>query len=269
MMMHWRRCKRATLLVLLFVAGLAAVAFLYPVCDALPGKRGVRERVQVAWYRAVSAVLGIRVRRFGRIASEPVLWAANHISWLDIVVLGAQGSLTFVAKAEVGRWPVIGFMARRTETLLVRRGDMASSRRTAEAMAWLMRKKRRVMLFPEGTSTPGDRVARFHARLFQPLTLVGGSVQAVALDYRGDSRTRVPFVGDDEFLPHLWRLLAVERIDVDLHFCEPLPATGHGRDQIARRAYEQILAALGFHPAAPHRASRSAVESTLRHASFL
>lgn len=257
MVTHWRRCRRAACLVLLFAAGLTAVVVLFPLCDVLPGKRQVRARVQVAWYRAVSSALGVRVRRFGRIAPEPVLWVANHISWLDIVVLGAQGSLNFVAKAEVGRWPIIGLMARRTETLLVRRGDIASSRQTAEEMVWLMRKTRRVMLFPEGTSTPGDGVARFHARLFQPLALVGGSVQAIALDYRGESRRIVPFVGDDVFLPHLWRLLTAESIDVDLHFCQPLPASGRSRDQLARRTHEQISAALGVHPVTVVRATQA------------
>lgn len=242
-----RQCSRALLIALLFGVGLVAVGLVFPCCSLLPGRRGTvcRDFIQVAWYRSLGKVLGVRVRRFGRIADEATMWAGNHISWLDIVVLGAQRPLTFVAKIEVGSWPIVGFMARGTGTLLVKRGDAASSGRTAEAMVWMMRQNRRLMVFPEGTSSSGERVLRFHSRLFQPSTLIGGTVQAVALAYRGEACKAAPFVGDDAFLPHLWAILAVPSIEVDLTFCEPLTSLSKSRDQLAQTAFQQVCSAIG------------------------
>ncbi|MCU0734039.1 MAG: 1-acyl-sn-glycerol-3-phosphate acyltransferase [Methylotetracoccus sp.] len=251
-MRPFRRYSRALLIVLVFAVGLISVGLLFPACHILPDKRAacVQGWIQRKWYCALLRVLKVRVRRFGRVADEAMLWVGNHVSWLDIVVLGAQRPLTFVAKNEVGRWPIVGFMARRTGTLLVQRGDAASSRQTAEAMAWLLRQKRRIMLFPEGTSSNGDNVLRFHSRLFQPVTLVGGAVQAVAVAYRGEAAVLGPFVGEDEFLPHLWKLLLLPEIWVDVTFCEPVSAALGQRDVLARLTQQQVAEALGCGAAA-------------------
>lgn len=251
-MRHFRRCSRALLILFMFAAGLIAVAMLFPLCRAVPGARATRlqDRIQCGWHRAVRKVLNIRVRCSGVIDDEATLWVSNHVSWLDIVVLGSLRPLIFVAKSEVGAWPIVGFMARRNGTLLVRRGDAASTRRTAEAMAWSLRQKRRIMLFPEGTSSNGERVLRFHSRLFQPAILIGGKVQAVALAYRGEARSLAPFVGDDEFLPHLWDLLAATQISVDLTFCAPVSAGDGSRDTLARALHRQIAEVLGGRPCA-------------------
>lgn len=246
-MRRFRQCCKALLVVFMFVVGLIAVSLLFPASRMLPDKRAVRLQgwIQCGWYRALLRVLSVRVRRYGGVAADATLWVGNHVSWLDIVVLGAQSPLTFVAKSEVGMWPIVGFLARRTGTLLVRRGDAASTRRAAESMAWLLRQKRRVMLFPEGTSTAGDTVLRFHARLFQPAVLVGATVQAVAVVYRGDAAGIVPFVGEDAFLPHLWRLLGASAVLADLTFCDPVSAAGGQREAVARRTLQQVAAALG------------------------
>ncbi len=230
----------------MFAIGLIAVGLVFPASRILPDKRAVYLRgwIQCGWYRALLRVLSLRVRRCGRVGEEATLWVGNHVSWLDIVVLGAQSPLTFVAKSEVGMWPIVGFMARRTGTLLVRRGDAASTRQVAESMAWLLRQKRRIMVFPEGTSSTGDTVLRFHPRLFQPAVLVGGAVQAVAVAYRGDAAAIAPFVGEDEFLPHLWRLLGASEVLVDVTFCDPVSAVGGQREALARRTHQQVAAAL-------------------------
>lgn len=254
-MRRLRQWFKAFQILLMFAAGLAAAALLFPVCDGLRTKRAiqVREWIQVAWYRGLSRVLNVRVRRLGSPAEDAALWVGNHISWLDIVVLGAECPLTFVAKSEVGDWPVVGFLARRTGTLLVRRGDPSSSRQAAESMAWLLRQRRKVMLFPEGTSGNGEEVLRFHARLFQPAVLVGGKVQSVGLAYRGEARRKAPFIGEDEFLPHLWQLLAEREIAIDLVFCEAVAADHLSRDRLAQETRLRIVEALDAGHPSPNR----------------
>jgi 1-acyl-sn-glycerol-3-phosphate acyltransferase len=246
-MRRFRQWSRASLIGLLFAAGTAAVGLLFPLLRCLPVSlaRRLEGSIQLAWYRGLLSVLGVSVRVSGRPSHDAVLWVSNHISWLDIVLLGASRPLTFVAKSEVGTWPLVGFLAKGTGTLLVKRGDVASSRLVADRMTWLLRQGRAVALFPEGTSSTGAAVLRFHARLFGPAVRVGARVQAVAIRYVGAGREHVPFVGDDDFLPHLWRLLAERSIAVDLSFCPPVATTGMGRDELAVLMRSHVVSALG------------------------
>ena len=244
-----RQWSRAWLVGLLFVVGLFAVGVAFPLFGLLPARIEARARdwVQTAWYASLLRVLRVRVAAHGRSAQEAGLCVANHLSWLDIVVLGAHRPLIFVAKSEVGEWPLVGFMARRIGTLLVRRGDIGSSRAVAERMTRLLRERRSVALFPEGTSTDGAQVLRFHPRLFGPAVRAGTPVQAIAIAYRGQhAMHRVPFVGDDEFLPHLWRVLELPQIEAELSFCPPVAAGAIGRDASAELTRQQIVQSLAI-----------------------
>jgi 1-acyl-sn-glycerol-3-phosphate acyltransferase len=234
----------------MFVLGLSLCGVAFPAFELFLGRYAARARgrVQVLWYAALLRVLGVRVTTSVRMSHDSTLWVSNHISWLDIVVLGAQAPMIFVAKSEVGLWPVVGFMARRNGTLLVSRGDAGSSRRVSESMTWLLRQNSRVALFPEGTSTTGESVLRFHARLFGPAIRVGAQTQAVAIAYRGDSQVLAPFVGEDAFLPHLWQLLAEPTIHADLIFCRPVSAADLTRDGLSHLTRSQIADALGPAP---------------------
>ncbi|WP_348757833.1 lysophospholipid acyltransferase family protein [Candidatus Methylocalor cossyra] len=241
-----RKYLKAILVGLAFVAGLAAVTLLFPGARLLGHRvsEAVRGRITVLWYRSVARLLNLRIRCFGELMPTPGLVVSNHVSWLDIVALGSQAPLDFIAKREVADWPVVGYLGRRTGTLFVRRGDSHSTRSTAEEMVWRLKRGRRLALFPEGTSSSGEGVLHFHPRLFQPALMANLPVQAVAIAYRGAARPVAPFVGDDAFLPHLWRLLALERIDVDLIPCPPLTPGRFDRNALAQQTRAQILSAL-------------------------
>lgn len=227
----------------MFVWGFLAVALILPLARLCLGKRSValEEAVVTCWHRRVCGILGLRLRIEGQPSPEARLIVANHISWLDIVVLGAQFPCLFVAKGDVAQWPVIGYLAQGIGTLFVKRGDAVKNASTAELMVWRLRQGRRLLLFPEGTTSRGDSVLRFHRKLFKPARQAGASVQAVAIRYRGEAKLQAPFVDDDEFLPHLFRLLRLETLDVEVHFCRPLAVCGDHR-LTAATAHDQILA---------------------------
>lgn len=232
------------------VAGLCALG-LAAVCVVLPGLRlalGRRaQRIEAAivqhWNRAACRVLNLRVRVSGAFDSRAGLLVANHVSWLDIIALGSQFPCQFVAKEEVGDWLVFGSLAKGIGTLFVRRGDASQTAATAEQMLWRLRQGRRLLLFPEGTTTAGDKVLRFHSRLFQPAQRAGARVQAVALDYTGAARSAVPFIGEDEFLPHLLNILTLDRIELSVRYCPPLPADLDA-GALAAAARRQVVMAL-------------------------
>jgi 1-acyl-sn-glycerol-3-phosphate acyltransferase len=247
----------------LFLLGVIAVATVMPALRLILGRRANRlnEAIVLNWDRAACRLLNLRLHVTGEPAPDAKLLVANHISWLDIIALGAQRPCVFVAKEEVAGWPVMGYLARGIGTLFVRRGDAEQIAATAERMVWRLRQGQRLMLFPEGTTTTGDKVLRFHGRLFQPAALVGAGVQAVALRYEGEARQRAPFIGEDEFLPHLIDILKLDRIDLRLDYCPALPAglDGSAMAAAARRQIAEILAP----PADPQqtRAARRVTQS--------
>ena len=243
----------------MFLWGLLAVSLVFPGLNGLGERRAWRwrERIILNWNRTVCRLLNVRIRVSGQRDPAARLTVANHISWLDIIALGSLQPLVFVAKAEVADWPVMGRLSRGIGTVFIRRGDPEQSAATLEAMTWMLRRGAHLMLFPEGTTTRGDQVLRFHGKLFNPAQLTAVRVQSVALRYRGASSLVAPFVGDDDFLPHLLRILRQPVIELDLHYCPSLPG-GLRRDQLARAARLQICERLDpdlRYPSSPARRS--------------
>lgn len=240
-----RQWFKAALVAGMFFYGMFAVAAIMPFLHLLAGRRAewLFEPIRAGWCRTLCRILRVRLEVIGCPAPEARLLVANHISWLDILVLGASGPMLFVAKEEVSDWPVMGYLARRIGTLFVRRGDAEQTAATAERMAWQLRQGKRLTLFPEGTTTAGDKVLRFHARLLYPAQLAQVPVQAIGIEYLGAAKEIAPFIGDDDFLPHLLRMLTLDRIDMRLHYCPALPA-GLPRDTLAQTARRQVVGAL-------------------------
>lgn len=206
--------------------------------------RGQRQYWVRWWMRRLLRGLGVRVRTHGMAHDTPELLVANHVSWLDIPCLLACTDTIFVAKAEVARWPLIGRLAAGAGTLFLDRGRGAGE--IAARVGAVLATGENVMIFPEGTSTDGRGVRPFHARLFQVARVADVPVQAVAIRYphRRGSHPVVPFIGEDSFVPHLWRLLGETRIDAELVFCPPRPAANRDRRTLAEEAREQIARVL-------------------------
>lgn len=211
---------------------------------------GRLQQVMPLWFRGLMSVLGIRHRGLTRdsvvpITDEPVLFVANHQSWLDIPVLGCILPVSFVAKSEVARWPVFGAMARGAGTIFIERGAFRT-RETIEAMKEQLQAGRSVLFFPEGTTYAGPEVGHFHARLFAAAVETGVRVQPIYLSYdepyrKPDQAPVVPFIDNEDFLPHLWRLLQQRGIRARVQCLPdyPLP-TDALRKRISRQAQSRI-----------------------------
>lgn len=202
------------------------------------------------WMTLLNRLLGLKVTLEGTPASAPTLLVANHISWLDITAIAANCPARFLAKQPVRQWPLIGSLAAASGTVFLRRGDLAVLHEAIDSLAEVLRGGERVMIFPEGTTTSGRQVGVFHRALFQAAIDAGTPVQAVALRYgnHGEPDMLAPFIGDDDFFPHLLRILA--RPDTELRVCF-LPEQDSDNSQrkiLATRAHEQISTALQ-HPA--------------------
>jgi 1-acyl-sn-glycerol-3-phosphate acyltransferase len=236
-----RRTVRLPLIILhLLLGSLVAMLLLRP--------RSGRAPIQpvMVWSRTLCRILGVRIVTCGQPRPGAVLFVANHVSWLDIFCIATVCPTHFLAKQEVADWPVFGWLARRAGTVFIRRGGENVSGAATEQLTWRLRQGDRILVFPEGTSTDGRSLRRFHSGLFQAAIHARCPVQAVAVRYPCGAGVHpvVPFVGDDGLVPHLWRLLGEGGIVAELHFCEPLPPASHTRDGLARQTHAQIGAVL-------------------------
>lgn len=202
-----RRLLRATLLALHLLSGvlLALGVLLLPIA---PVRRQV-PAIAAAWLRRGVAILGVRVLARGRPHHAPVLMLANHISWLDILVLATQSDSGYVAKAEVAEWPLLGWLFQVGGTEFIRRGSHADLTRVRGRMAARLKAGEHLTVFPEGTSGSEILPSRFRPRLIEAAVAAKVPVQPVAI-YYGSHPERIAFVGEDSFLNNLWTLLGAE-----------------------------------------------------------
>lgn len=281
----WRRELRRAMRLTRLLAHTLFGAVIAVTALGLLVRRRRHDAVVRWWVRGVLRILNVRLEVDGDISTETTLFAANHVSWLDIPCLRAVLDAEFVAKQEVARWPVIGRMARRAGTLFLHRGERDASLAAANAMGRALETGRSVVIFPEGTTGDGRRLGHFHARLYQAAIRTRRPVQAVAIDYpptdEAQARIRVarevgpgtkqvkprpeqrpttsratgvhpavPFVGNDNLGRHVWTLLAEDTLAVRLTF-SPSLAPGAERRALAERTRAQIAEALGCQPTAP------------------
>lgn len=198
------------------------------------------------WHARLCRALGMRVEVAGEPAANALLMA-NHVSWLDIPVLGSRERMDFLAKTEVRDWPLIGWMAGIAGTLFITRGGYQTSKLIPHIGA-LVRAGKWVTVFPEGTTTDGSRLQHFHSRLFGAGQLDGVLVQPVALRYGTNSSPDpvAPFIGDDALLPHLVRVVCHPDLCVQVRFLPPLDGSALTRRQIAEHCRRAISETLGF-----------------------
>ena len=204
----------------------------------------LRETLPLWYHGRCCRILGIRVERRGRrSAVRPTLFVSNHSSYLDISVLGSLIGGSFVAKAEVSRWPFFGWLAKLQRTVFVER----RARRTADQRNRIVARLEQgdsLVLFPEGTSDDGNRVLPFKSALLaaaaceikgEPVTVQPVSISYTRLDGLPLGRHLRPlfaWYGDMDMVPHLWQLAGLGRLTVVVHFHRPV----HLRDFASRKA---------------------------------
>ena len=209
--------------------------------DPLSGAGRIAQRW---WCRCFCAAFGVRVRPSEReLAGPPVLIAANHISWLDIVVLASLWPVAFLSKSEVARWPVIGGVATGLGTLYIRRGGPSAAREATELMASRLRDGGHIVFFPEGTTGDGSSLRPFRPRLFQAAIDADAPVQPVGLAYRhpdGSPCARVPFGDSESLAATVWSLAAVPRLTAQVLAAPAIAPAGRGRSELSRLAREAM-----------------------------
>lgn len=204
-----------------------------------------------AWGRGMTALLGVRVRSHGPLPTAPVfVVTSNHLSYLDILVLGGAYPSLFVAKRSIRTWPLFGWVARGAGTLFVDRDRAADVLRAGKAMTERLESGLPLTLFPEGRSTPGREVLPFMPSLLEPAARLGVPCHAVSLRYEtpgiaSPPSTTVCWYDGADFVEHYLRLMALPRIEAEIRFA-PEAVVLADRKRLAVRLRDEV--AQGFIP---------------------
>ncbi len=235
--------------VALLVIGLAVLLLLrLPERLLLAPRRPLTGRLTQAVCRLALPIFGLRLRISGKPMAHEGALVANHCSWLDIYVLNAADRITFVSKAEVARWPLVGLLARATGTLFIRRARAEALAQKAQIEKRLA-SGQRLLFFPEGTSTDCLRILPFKSSLYEAFLTKAQSadpwLQPVCVVYRPPPGCPPCFYGwwgDMALLPHLLKVLAQPRRgEVEVQFLAPLRVSDHACRKALASASEAAI----------------------------
>lgn len=223
----------------------AAQASAVPLLDSSLGARRTR---YAAWCAAVLGDLDIEIAVDGVPAPRAALFAANHLSWLDSLVLGATAEVSFVAKHEILRWPLIGTMISDSGGVFIRRDDPEAIMRAVHEVGKALAAGHAMCVFPEATTGDGSVLLPFRSPLFESAVVTQSPVVPVALRYRigaEDCRDAL-WLGGEPFAASLRRVLRLKGpLRAQVCFGEPIPSAGRSRLQLAEDAEREVARMLG------------------------
>jgi 1-acyl-sn-glycerol-3-phosphate acyltransferase len=216
-----------------------------------------RFRLLSCWGRGVVRLLGGRVEVRGAPPERPFFLVSNHLSYIDIPILYTRLHANFLAKWEVGASPLFGVLARSIGTLFVRRENKSDLTRVIREVEHRLARGEGVVVFPEGTSTRGERVLPFKPSLFEVAVRTGSPVSYASITYRTppgspSAEQSICWWGDMQFFPHLYQLLTLPTFQATLTF-GPEPIVAGDRKTLATRAHSAVEQS--FTPVASCRAS--------------
>lgn len=227
------------------LVGALTVALLFPRLDRWEQGRRVTH-----WSAGMLRLLGVRLVVQGRaphLRGNGALIVANHISWLDIHLLHSILPCRFIAKADIARWPLFGWLAAQTGTLFLAREKRSAIREMNATLAELLAEGECLALFPEGTTTAGDQVLPFRSALLEPVIQSNASLCPMSvryLDARGQ-RTEIPaYYGEMTLAESLWRIACAEPFTAEIVFMTPIAAGTRNRRSLVSEVEAQIRSRL-------------------------
>ncbi|WP_445116667.1 lysophospholipid acyltransferase family protein [Acinetobacter sp. WZC-1] len=192
--------------------------------------------------RRLCDVFNVDIRIHGEIPREPALWVSNHISWLDIAVLGSAARVFFLAKAEIEKWPVLGQLAKGGGTLFIQRGS-GDSVRIRQQIATFLSQDIPVLFFPEATTTDGTAVKKVHGRILGAAIEAGRPVQICLICYvnqQGQLDQVTPFIGETTFMEHIQSILEMPKVTAHLKAFPAISVEGHTVESLTRQV-QQVM----------------------------
>jgi 1-acyl-sn-glycerol-3-phosphate acyltransferase len=238
------RAYRLGRLIAHLVYGCTIAAVVFPLVSNRTQLRIIRY-----WSRRLLDILNVRLHVHGRMPGGhvPTMLVTNHVSWLDIWVIHSVSPVRFIAKSDIRRWPLLGWLVERAGTIFIQRTRRHDTARTNHAIGAVLARDERIGLFPEGTTTDGTHVLPFHASLFQPALAAGARIVAAGIRYPGrDGRPNLDaaYSGDRSLLESLRLILAQRQLHAELVFAGVVEPEGRTRRDVAVACRALIVHAL-------------------------
>ncbi len=225
--------------------GMAICALLFPMLDSKARNRHIQR-----WSRRLLGICGVTVAPSGAALAHAMV-VSNHVSWLDIFVINTLHPCRFVAKAEIRRWPMLGWLSAKAGTVFIARGQRRDLRPLFEGLVHSLRIGERIAFFPEGTTAIQGQLLPFHANLFEAAIDAAVPVQAIALSYvdaQGQLHPAVEFVGEMSFAKSLVAILGGPPIIARLVCLPAIGTDGAHRRDLAQASHAAVRAALHIAP---------------------
>lgn len=247
-MSSFRKFYRSILLVLLILIGIIlTILFLR---NTIP-TRGFTSSIVTTWLGLVARTFGVKIKSYGTPLTEKTLFVSNHISWLDIFILGQLVPLHFLSKHEVKTIPVFGWLATRAGTLYIQRGHKHSTTSVNDEIVDALKIKHNALVFAEGTTTDGH-IKKFHSRMMQSAIDAQAMVQPVAIFYpkKNPVTQKIELNPDALFIDDMTmgesydRVARSASIDVEVHYLKPINVTEESRNEIAQHAFDEVVEAI-------------------------
>jgi lyso-ornithine lipid O-acyltransferase len=199
----------------------------------------IKAALNCYFHRRLCRILNVRVEVVGAPVSGAALYVANHISWLDVPVLGGLHHVHFLSKAEVR--PLIGRLTTGCGTLFIQRGAHDTDN-TNQQIANYISAGKNVLIFPEGTTSDGTQLRRFHSRLLESARNINHPLQPVALRYikNGELHDVVPFIGEQTFAQSFFAVIKEREIIAQVTFLPPVNSTSDKRSVLSKQLREDI-----------------------------
>jgi len=220
--------------------GMAVMALRFPSLDE------AGRQARIGWWSAgVLRVIGVRLRVSGTPRPGATLLLANHVSWLDIAALhAAVPHARFVSKADVLRWPLLGWLIRGAGTLFIERERKRDALRVVHAMAEALQAGQTVAVFPEGTTGEGPELLPFHANLLQAAIATATPIQPAVLRFADPAHHFSPavvYVGDTSLLQSLWRVATARGLVVHVDLL-PSQGSAHADRRLLAESLRSLMA---------------------------
>ena len=209
------------------------------------------------WSRQLLRILRVHYATRGELpAGSPTLIVSNHVSWLDIWIINSVVGVRFVAKSDIRRWPVIGFLVKGAGTIFIERDKRHDTARTNRYIVRALTRGEYVAIFPEGICTDGREVRPYHASLFQPAVGAGAKVAVLALRYvreDGELNDDASYAGERSLLQSTRLILRQRTLQAEVIWAGEVAVSGKTRREIAVEAELATARALMLAP--PRRKS--------------
>ena len=235
-------------------AGLLVVGLFYPRVSVQ-----TRARITGWWASKLLRILNILLSIHGARPTgdaRNLIIAANHISWVDIFVISAAHPARFVAKAEIRDWPIAGWLSDKAGTIFIRRTRRSDTAKINETMHNVLAEGDTIGFFPEGTTTSGDKLLKFHTSLFEPAVANSATIAHAAIRYLasdGEPSLAAAFIGELSFVESVAMIIGEKSMIAEIIFAPQIDAAGLTRRELALQAEAAIAKILNVPLPHSHR----------------